>query len=123
MSCALSQLIGRLCAEQRLRRRRTSACIEPNPAYRAFASFRPDAGIQVYSITLWARIILDRQHARMPATNAKPRDEFAGLYKFATGRGVFSSRHRDACRPVAIGFCVALSGVSSIGLLRFAGSG
>lgn len=49
------------------------------------------------------------------AANAKPRDEFAGLHTFATCRGLISSRHRDACRPVIAGFCVALLEVSSIG--------
>jgi hypothetical protein len=39
-----------------------------------------------------------RMTARMPATNAKPRDEIAGLHRFATCRGIISSRHRDACR-------------------------
>ena len=56
-------------------------------------------------------------HARMPATNAKPRDEFAGLHRFATCRGLFSSRHRDACRPVVTGLSVVLSELSSIGPL------
>jgi hypothetical protein len=52
----------------------------------------------------------------MPATNAKPRDEFAGPHRFATFRGLISSRHRDACRPVVTGLKVVLSEVSSIGL-------
>ena len=78
----------------------------------------PDAGTQLYSITLRARIVLGRQrHARLPITNAMPRDEFAGLYECAISRNIFSSRDRDACRPVVTGFCVALSGISSIGLL------
>ena len=49
-------------------------------------------------------------------TNAKPRDDFAGPHRFATFRGLISSRHRDACRPVVTSFRVALSEVSSIGL-------
>ena len=48
--------------------------------------------------------------------NAKPRDGFAGPHRFATFRGLISSRHRDVCRPVVTGFGVALSKVSSIGL-------
>jgi len=55
-------------------------------------------------------------HARMPATNTKPRDDFAGLHRFATCRGLTSSRHRDVCRPVVTGFRVALWEDSSIGL-------
>ena len=73
--------------------------------------------MQVYSITLSARSVLGRQrHARMPAPNVKPRDEFAGLHRFATCGGLISSRHRDSCRSVVTGFRVALSEVSSIGL-------
>lgn len=53
---------------------------------------------------------------RMPVVNAKPRDEFAGPHRFATFRGLISSRYRDARRPVVTGFRVALSKVSSIGL-------
>lgn len=56
------------------------------------------------------------------AANAKPRDEFAGLHSFATCRGLISSRHRDACRPVITGFCVALLEVSSIGRPPFRSS-
>ena len=55
------------------------------------------------------------EHTRMPTTNAKPRDEFAGLHRFATCRGLTWSRHRDARRPVVTGFRVVLSEASSIG--------
>jgi len=57
-----------------------------------------------------------RDEARMPATNAKPRDQFAGLRGLATFRGPISSRHRDVCRPVVTGLEVGISEVSSIGL-------
>lgn len=50
-------------------------------------------------------------------SNAKPRDDFAGLHRFATCRGFIPSRHRDACRSVPTGFGVKLSWMSSIGLL------
>ena len=90
----------------------------PQLAASRLGAVRPGADIQVYSITLSARIVLDRQrHARMPATNVKPRDEFAGLHRFATCRGLISSRHRDVCRSVVTGFRLSLSEVSSIGLL------
>jgi len=46
-------------------------------------------------------------NARMPFTNAKPRDALAGL-SFAT--------HRDVCRPVVTGLKVGVSDDSSIGL-------
>ena len=48
--------------------------------------------------------------ARVPATNAKPRDEFAGLHRFATCRGLISSRYRGVCRLVVTGFRVSQSG-------------
>jgi hypothetical protein len=79
---------------------------------------RTNADIQVYSIALSARVVRDRQrHARMPATNVKPRDEFAGLHRFATCRGLVSSRHRGVCRPVVTGFRLTMSEGSSIDLL------
>ena len=79
---------------------------------------RPNADIQVYLIILSTRIARDHlRHVRMPATNVKPRDEFAGLHRFATCRGLIASRHRDVCRAVVTGFRLALSEVSSIGLL------
>src|SRR3990172_8047177 len=53
----------------------------------------------------------------LSATNTKPRNDYAGLHRLATCRGLTSSRHRDACRPVVAGFRVALSEVSSIGLI------
>ena len=53
------------------------------------------------------------------ATNAKPRDQCAGLHRVATCRGLISSRHRDACRPVVTGFSVVLLEVSSIGPSSF----
>jgi hypothetical protein len=39
----------------------------------------------------------------IPATNVKPRDEFAGLHRFAIYRGLTTSRHRDAYRRVVTG--------------------
>ena len=50
----------------------------------------------------------------MPATNAKPRAQFAGLHWFATCRGFISSRHRDVCRSVLTGFRIEMSEVSAI---------
>lgn len=67
------------------------------------------------STTLPAHTVLHCQrHARTPRTNAKPRDEFAGLHRFATCRGFISSRHRDGCRSVVTGYKVALLDISSI---------
>lgn len=54
--------------------------------------------------------------AIMRSTNAKPRDEFAGLHGLATFRGPISSRHRDACRLLVTGLEVRVSDISSIGL-------
>src|SRR3990172_4567038 len=53
----------------------------------------------------------------LSATNAKPCNDFAGLHRLATCCGLTSSRHCDVCRPVVAGFRVALSEVSSIGLI------
>jgi hypothetical protein len=46
----------------------------------------------------------------MHVINAKPRNEFAGLHRFATCSGLISSRYRGVCRPFVAGFRVAQSG-------------
>jgi hypothetical protein len=51
-----------------------------------------------------ARSLGHQRQARLPTTNAKPRDDYAGPDKFATCSGLISSRHRGACWTVVTGW-------------------
>lgn len=80
----------------------------PRAAYRAIVLVPPEADVQACK---------EAGGTSVSATNAKPRNDVAGLHRLATCCGLTSSRHRDVCRPVVAGFRVALSEVSSIGLI------